>query len=848
MIFGRPSTLWKYTARNLRRRPGRTLLTLLGIAIGVATAMAVTLTVEAARLAHREMFDALAGRAALEVVAEGLGGFPEETTAQVENVPGVRAIIPAVQNPAALLGPRGVVPVIVVGSDPARDSAAREHVLRSGRLPEGENGLLLEAGFAQANGLALGAQVRLFASGGTVELPLVGTLEPRGAAAFNGGAVAFLPLRPAQRLFGLSGKLNTIQLVLHDTAEPREVEAELTRRLTAGLRVQVPAARGALGRDGMFNIEQGLASFSAGAAVAGAFVILNAFLMSLGERRRQFAVLRALGATSRQVTRLLLREALLLGCAGTLVGVVLGLGLSVVFRHLVSVLNSLALPDPGWPPGPFLLALALGPGMALAAAFAPARRAARRAPLEDLLQKGAAPSEPLHRWPGYVGLGMLAVVGVLLFGINHGWFDPFFAATFLAPAVAVFLAGWVLIVPLILGPLQRAAAFVLRRPLGREGVLAFRFLGRRPGRTSLTVGVLLAVMVFAAGSAQVLFNNLRHIRGWFDRVIAADFFVRGTWPDITTAITTTPLPDKLAGEVERLDPAVMHVNRFAYVSAQANGRPAVVMAYSYAAGQPMPLALEEGDRGEVLTSLLDGEVAMGSPLARRLGLRVGDRVTLSTRQGPVPVRVAGLVAEYTGGGMALYMEWHTARRLFGMTGPHALTVTAQPGQAGELAPKLREFCARRGLLFQSSSEVRETLEGQMTGFLGFLWVLLGLIVTVAALGVVNTLTMNVLEQTRELAVLRAVGLKRGQVTKLVLAQGLGLAAIALLPGLLGALGLAWMMGLTGDALVGLRIPFSIDPGLFAVSAVIALGVAALAALLPARRAARIQVVEALQYE
>src|SRR5262249_43164114 len=117
--LARPSTLWRYTARNLRRRPGRTLLTLLGIAIGVAAAVAVTPPVAAARQAHREMFDELAGRAALEVVAEGMGGF-EEQAAPVASAPGVKSAVPAVQGPAALLGPSGAVPVFVVGSDPAR--------------------------------------------------------------------------------------------------------------------------------------------------------------------------------------------------------------------------------------------------------------------------------------------------------------------------------------------------------------------------------------------------------------------------------------------------------------------------------------------------------------------------------------------------------------------------------------------------------------------------------------------------------------------------------------------------------------------------------------------------------
>ncbi len=779
MSLTRPSTLWRYTARTLRRRPGRTVLTLVGIAIGVATAVAVSLTVEATRQAHREMFSAVAGAAALEVVAEGLGGFDEQLAERVEAVAGVRAVVPAIQSPAVLIGPAGVVPVMVVGSDPQRDRVAHTLTVRAGHLPgtKEARGIALEAGFAAASRLDLGQKARLSSAGGQVELPVVALLEPRGPAAFNGGAVA-----------------------------------------------------------------------CASAAVAGAFVILNAFLMSLGERRRQLAVLRALGATRRQVTLLLLREALLLGCAGTLLGVALGLGLSVVFRQVIGFLNAITLPDPGWPPGPFLLALGLGPGMALAAALVPARRAARRAPLEDLLQKGEAPGARARLWPGYIGLGLIAGLGVFVFGITRGWFDQAVATALLAPALAGYLAGWVLIVPLILGPLHRLTAAALRPLLGREGDLAFRQLARRPGRTSLTAGVLLAALVLSVGSGQQLLNNLRHIDGWIDRVISADFFVRGTWPDITVAVTTAALPDGLAAEVEGLGPAVARVDRFGYVLAQADGRPVAVMAYSFAEGRPLSLAVEQGDPEDVLRGLLRGEVALGAPLARRLGLRVGDRVTLGTRAGPRALRVAGVVAEYTGGGMALYMEWESARRLFDVQGPHTLAVTARPGREAELGPMLREFCARRGLLFQSAAEVKRIIGEQLSGVIAFLVVLLALIFVVAALGVVNTLTMNILEQTRELGVLRAIGLQRRQVRKLILSQAVGLVGICLLPGLVGGLGLAWMASVAADALLGIRIPFHIDVGFLVCCLAAALAAVVLAALLPARRAARLQVVEALLYE
>src|SRR5207244_2149508 len=159
------------------------------------------------------------------------------------------------------------------------------------------------------------------------------------------------------------------------------IAADIQARLPSGLTVQTPATRGDLAHDSLFATELSLSSLSVVSLVAGAFVILNSFLMNLGERRQQLAILRAIGATRAQVTRLLLREAALLGVTGTLLGIVLGIGLAMGLRQIMEQLLAVTLPPASWTAAPFVAALILGPGMALAATYLPARRAGRRAPL-----------------------------------------------------------------------------------------------------------------------------------------------------------------------------------------------------------------------------------------------------------------------------------------------------------------------------------------------------------------------------------------------------------------------------------------------------------------------------------
>lgn len=844
----RAPLLWRYTAAEVRRRPGRSLLTLLGIVIGVASTVAITISIQTASGAHRDLYDTVGGRAALEVVAPGLEGLDENLCERLAKVPGVKAAVPLIQSPAALVGRSGPVPVMVLGIDPVRDEATRRYHLRDGRGLQEASGLLMAGGFARGQGIELESVVRLWTPTGLAEVPVVGLLEPQGAAAFNGGAIAFLRLADAQRLFGMTGQVNSVQLVLRENVEPSGVEAAIRSWLPAGLMVQVPAARGALGREAMASPQQALATMSVSSLVAGAFVILNAFLMNLGERRRQLAILRALGASRGQISRLLLREALLLGLVGTALGLALGAALAEVTRAVVGQILGVALPKLEWTSEPFLYAAVLGPGVALAATLVPARRASRRSPLNDLLLKQASGRDYSGRWVGYVGIAILALFFILVqVGIRHGWFEAKHITLLLPPGLALFLVGSVLSLPAGLGPLARLAAWLFRPLWGREGDLALRQLLRHRTRTALTAGVLGVAVAFAVGWGQSFLNNLHHIHDWFGRVLYTDFYVRGAWPDVSVSVTTVTVPESLAEEIAALD-GVERVEKFRFVLARAGGVPAAVLVWALPYDRPLPLPLAQGDPAEVLRGLGRGEVVLGTVLAHRLGLQKGDAITVATAKDDHSFQVAGTTAEYTTGGMALYMAWDTAKHYFRLDGAHTLMVTARPGAAAGLAERLGDWCRQRGLLVQSNAETRATFDAQTGGFLGFIRVLIALVFIVASLGVVNTLTMNVLEQTRELGVLRAIGVKRGQLAKMIVAQALALGFVSVLPGVGIGLVLAYLMNIATYPLTGQPVPFGLDTGHIVGCFTAALAIAVGAAILPARRAARLQVVEALRYE
>ncbi len=841
-------TLWKYTVREVQRRPGRTLLTLLGIVIGVATIVAITATTRATRRSYQSMFEELGGKAALEIVAPGQGGFdPAPVLGTMADVKEVEAAVGVIQSRAGLMTKKGIIPLLVLGIDPERDQAVRQWEIRHGRDLVNGPGVLIGGNFAARVGIGLGDPITLTETGPT-GLTVVGLLETHGPATFNGGAIAVMPLHSAQKLFRLEGQVNSVQLVLREGSDPTRVQEEIESRLTRGVQVQTPVARASLGRSSLMSTEQGLSALSVVSLVGGGFVILNSFLMNLGERRRQLAILRSLGTTRRQLTMLLLREAILLGAAGTVLGMGLGVLLARGLVHMLQGLLGVTLPPMRIGAEPFVLAVLFGPGLAVAATIVPALQAGRRSPLEAMHPRRTVPepSKSRPRWPTVAGLGAILLCGVFLSGSLGGWWGQEVSTALLAPGMMLFLIGCVFVLPSVLTPLLKLTRILIGPIFGAEGKLAFRQLERQHTRTALTSGVLFIGVMVTNAFGNSLLNNIDDIDRWYKRTIPADFLVRGSVPDPGT-LWSSSLKREIGADLARLD-GVAEVGRINFVLVWPQGVPAILLARDYPADRELSLALVEGNAEQVRAGLARGETVLGSALAHRTGLGVGDEFVLKTLQDNRKLRVAGVVKEYTVGGLALYMNWDAGQKLLGLKDVNVFEVYAEPGRVKQAEESVRGYCDRKGLLALSNAQVRGGVDTAVKSVEGFLWVLIVLVFVVAALGIVNTLTMNVHEQTRELGVLRAIGLKRGQLRKLVLAQAAGLGLLSVLPGIAAGIVLAWLMNAATYSFSGHRVDFTLRVGFMAGCAAAALIVALLAAILPARRAARLRIIEALHYE
>ena len=280
--------------------PGRTVLTLFSVVIGVATVASVSLAIGTTRRTYQEMFEALTGRADAEVSAAGTGGIDEKLVAELEQIPGVKAAVPMIQRPTLLYFKNRKTQVLMLGIDPARDREVRDYEVAAGSFLDASDGAMLDVTFAQELGIRVGDTIKVLTGRAVAEGR--GAAGADGSGEFSEGASLFLPLSTTQRFFGRRGRVDSIQLVKQPGAGTDTLLAEVNRHLPAGVTAGGRRASARiLPTKRSPRLERGLDMAAALSELLAVFIILNTFLMSVTERRPQLAILRVVGAAARPV-------------------------------------------------------------------------------------------------------------------------------------------------------------------------------------------------------------------------------------------------------------------------------------------------------------------------------------------------------------------------------------------------------------------------------------------------------------------------------------------------------------------------------------------------------------------
>lgn len=836
----------------------RLALTSLAIVLGVAFVAGSLLLTDSIERAFGTLFDEVfegtdvyvRGVSQVEVSFGGeLPGqgptIPEDLVHVVAGIGGVRDVVPTVEGIAQVIDPDGN-PVGGMGpptfayswSGPAEVGPL---TLRDGRAAAGPDEVTIDAGTASITGYGVGDRVPILLDTGVETFEVVGITGFGDEDNLLGATIVTFDLATAQQVLGREGRLDSIAVV-GDGMAPEELRDRVASVIASDT-VEVvtadeeAAANQALLQEGLSFISIALLVFAGIAVFVGAFLIVNTFSMVVAQRTREFALLRAVGASARQVRGAVVIEALVVGLVSAVLGLLAGIGLSNLLRLLFDALG-VGFPDGGLVlrPRTVVVAFAVGVGVTTLAALGPARRASRIAPVEALAGTGAAQTERVSRRRTAVGVGLAAIGGVAIV-VALGGMVPQPAAVAGLGAAATFV-GVTLFSPLLSRPVVGLVGAAPARR-GLAGRLARNNAQGNPRRTAATasalmIGVALVsfVSIFAA-SATASVNTLFTAQLRADFVISPVGFGQSGIPaGLWSTLQAQP-------EVGATSP--LRVVQGAVGEGAAESVVAVVPDHI---DRLVALDVSQGSVDD-----LTGGVLVHVGRATADDLAIGDQVTLRLQDGSQELTVAGLFGnrDLVSADVIIALDTIPA----GSTTPGADVLVLVAAADGVDLDDARSAVdgvveAFPSVRVEDQAELRDSLQGQVDGLLNLMIGLLGLALVVALIGIVNTLALSVFERTREIGLLRAVGMTRNQVRTMIRWEAVYVSVFGALLGVVVGTLLGWaIVAASADQGLGvLEVPV-----LRLATYVVVAGVAGVAAaVLPARRAARLDVLEAVTTE
>ena len=845
--------------RRVRARRARALLTAAGIVLGVGMILGVLLLAATINRTFSDLFDSVYGKTDLVVSGDGEDSLQAKTLDRVVRVPGVNdaagdvlSVFTLVED--GLASPDADKQLNVAGQDPDAEDLTDSQTV-AGREPRRGLEIAIQESWAKANDVKVGERVRLATPDGTKGFDVVGLFQFSTGLDFGGEGFASMPLREARDVMDKRGKLDEINIVVSGgDSEIEAVQKRLRQRLPGGVEVDTPQAKGDEVESQLQAFNAILYFFAAMALFVGGFLIFNAFNMSVFQRTREIGMLRTLGASRGRIAGSVLTEALVLGLLGSVVGLGLGIGLALL---LIELMRELDFPvgDLVLTPLAPIAAVTTGLVTAVGGAFHPARRAGRTSPIRAVLGTEGLRAR-LRARRAVLGLVLMAagLAGAFWLGAAEE-VTTVVAAAGMTGTIAIFF-GIALVAPFVIRPLVRVLSLPLRLLSPVEGRLAADAARSDPGRTAATatalmIGLALVVAVNSLGS-----SFLKTISDEFDRSFARDLtvqptgFAPGQGPQQTIA---RDLRDKLARIPEA---AVVARERYIFTSDLPGPKGKTSEDGLLVGFEPKRYAkvdttdIEGAPREEVFQRMTDGEATVGKAYAEEKDLAVGDSLKLEGPSGTRRARIAGIVETVVFGGQTVGMSLETMERVYGTSADSQLALKATSEDARPaLRRKVEDVVSKDypNLSVLSNEELKADVEAQVNEQFGVFYAIVGVAIFASLFGIINTLTMSVIERTREIGVLRALGASRWQVRR-------SIAYESLVIGLIGALlGIAVGTGLGAALLQGLS---SGVPGVVyrpPVTTMVWVGVAGLvlgliASILPARRAARLDVIKAISYE
>jgi putative ABC transport system permease protein len=849
--------------KGLFGRKLRTFLTALAIVLGVSMISGTYVLTDTITASFTDVVDdsysnsdaVISGKVAFKNTnsnTEETPAFPATVLGDVKRLPDVSAAAGTISDELKLIDRNGKViqtgggEAIADSVDPANDRRFNPLKLVAGRWPVGSGQIAIDKRTAEKQQLAPGDTIAAAADDGVRQFQISGVAKFASASSIGASTIAIFDVPTAQELFHKEGKYDEVQVLGKNGVTPEKLVREIRPLLPQTAEVQTSAARTDEAVEDVNStmgiFQKVLLAFGIIALFVGAFVIANTLSITIAQRMREFATLRTIGSSRRQVLRTVMLEALVVGLLASLIGLILGLGIA---KGLNAVFAAVGVNFPAggtvFATRTIVVSILVGVVVTLLASLRPAIKATRVPPIAAVREGASLPVSRLSRFGPVVSLAILAVgILLLVYGIFGSGLTTASRLLALGFGTLILFVGVALNAKRAVRPLASVLGWPGARFGGTAGRLARENAMRNPSRTASTASALmigLALITFVA----ILGAGLRTSFGdAVDKLFTADYAL--------TAENGFDPFTKEADDAVALTPGVTAVSPVRAGDARIFGDNVQVTAVKPNLGKTMKLDWLQGGTN-VPAQLGSNGAFVDKDYAKDHDLKIGSTIPVKTVTGRVlKLRLKGIFDPPDGGSPFSGVTMSAATFDANYPSPQNLMSFIEmkggenPENTARLDLSLNGFPDAK---VQTADQFKKTQEDDINLVLNVLYGLLGLSVIISLFGVVNTLVLSVFERTREIGMLRAVGMTRKQVRRMIRHESIVTALIG------GALGIAvgiFLAVLTTQALsdegIVLAIPWR-TLGLL-VLATIAAGV--LAAVLPARRASRLNILKALQYE
>jgi putative ABC transport system permease protein len=850
--------------RHVRRHRLRTALTFLGIAFGVAVIIAIAVVNRSLTSSFQSTIDQIAGKAVLQV-SNGEAGVAESWYPQIRDTEGVKDAAAAVEGFLPVSGLKGER-LYVYGVDLLTDFAVRDHQFVGAEFAVDQaldfiaapDSIAITESFSRRRNLPVGAEIILLTSRGKRTYTVRALLKEEGAAKVFGGSFALMDFPVAQRAFGKEGKLDVIDITVEEGLAVEAVQQRLREKLRGAAEAERPTKRGEQIELLLTSFRVGLFFVSLIALFVGFFLIYNTMSVSVIQRKREIGTLRCLGMRRSELLRLILVEALLLAIGASVTGTLLGwilaqAALIAVGETVANLFSLMDLASVGLTWRELALALASGVAVACFAALYPAWEAVQVSPLESARQALWRPVfHGKKSWATRLGLLCFAVAPVLVFlaPSARGAVERFsvgvagmlvflLALAFFCPPIVYYGVGWIW-----------RGLIKLRGLSSIEARLASDNLRRNPLRSGISVATMI-ISLAAIFTIAAFVNSVRgSLLAWVDQMVTADLIVSSgarTAGPKNVPLKEDPLPGL------KSVPGVKIVDLYRLVRANYRGQPIVVESFSAAESASVrQLPMTQGEGKQILRDLGAGKgVVISESFQSRFGKASGDTVELATPSGLTTFKVLGVYIDYSSDIGSVLIDRALYKKYWRDDLVDAFDLWLDPG-ADERAviQKIKDDYGERYELFISTHrELRDAVVRIMEQSFVVNYAVEIVAIVVAIFSVINTLLASVLDRTREIGVLRAIGATQAQLRRIVLLEA---AWMGLMGGILGLFAGTIMayhhVVYNTKALTGWTFQFyyPYDVAVFALIAAVILCLAA--GYGPAQQAAATPIVSAIGYE